>query len=39
MLCKLGFLATEILLKGTNHENKYKETETGLVLSNAHSQP
>jgi hypothetical protein len=37
MLCKLGFLAAEILLKGTNHENKYTETETGLVLSNAHA--
>jgi hypothetical protein len=37
MLCKLGFLTAEILLKGTNHENKYTETETGLVLSNAHA--
>ncbi len=37
MLCKLGFLAAEILLKGTNHEKKYKDTETGLVLANAHA--
>ncbi len=37
MLCKLGFLATEILLSGTDHQNKYGETETGLVLSNKHS--
>lgn len=36
-LCKLGFLATEILLQGREHEKKYKETETGLVLSNAHA--
>ena len=36
-LCKLGFLATEILLKGTGHSEKYGETETGLVLSNANS--
>ena len=37
MLCKLGFLATEILLSGTDHKNKYGETETGLVFSNAHA--
>jgi hypothetical protein len=37
MLCKLGFLAAEILLSGTDHKNKYGETETGLVLSNAHA--
>ena len=37
MLCKLGLLAAEILLKGTDHEKKYDETETGLVLSNAHA--
>jgi hypothetical protein len=36
-LCKLGFLTAEILLKGSDHENKYNETETGLVLSNAHA--
>jgi len=36
-LCKLGLLATEILLKETDHENKYGETETGLVLCNAHA--
>jgi hypothetical protein len=36
-LCKLGFLATEILLSGSGHEKKYGETETGLVLSNAHA--
>ena len=37
MLCKLGFLATEILLDGTNHKAKYGETETGMVFSNAHA--
>jgi hypothetical protein len=36
-LCKLGFLAAEILLMGSDHEKKYGETETGLVLSNAHA--
>jgi len=36
-LCKLGFLATELLLKGTRHSEKYGETETGLVLSNANA--
>jgi hypothetical protein len=36
-LCKLGFLAAEILLQGMGHEKKYKETETGLILSNAHA--
>ena len=36
-LCKLGFLATELLLKDTGHTEKYGETETGLVLSNANS--
>jgi len=36
-LCKLGFLAAEILLKKRNHEKKYGESETGLVLSNAHA--
>ena len=36
-LCKLGFLATELLLKDSRHSGKYKETETGLVLSNANS--
>jgi hypothetical protein len=34
-LCKLGFLAAEILLKDLNHEKKYGDTETGLVLCNA----
>jgi hypothetical protein len=37
LLCKLGFLAAEILLKDSGHEKKYGETETGLVLSNAHA--
>lgn len=37
LLCKLGFLAAEILLKDTQHENKYADTETGLVLSNSHA--
>jgi hypothetical protein len=36
-LCKLGLLATELLLKDTGHSGKYGETETGLVLSNANS--
>jgi hypothetical protein len=36
-LCKLGFLATEILLKDSGHSEKYGETETGLILSNANS--
>jgi hypothetical protein len=36
-LCKLGFLATELLLKDTGHSGKYGETETGLVLCNANS--
>jgi len=36
-LCKLGFLAAEILLKDNIHSKKYGETETGLVLSNAHA--
>jgi hypothetical protein len=37
MLCKLGFLAVEFLLKNEQHEEKYGETETGLVFSNAHA--
>ena len=37
MLCKLGFLATEVLISGTGHPEKYGETETGLVLSNANA--
>jgi hypothetical protein len=36
-LCKLGFLATEILLKNSGHSAKYGETDTGLVLSNSNS--
>jgi hypothetical protein len=36
-LCKLGFLAAEILLKDSGHEKKYSDTETGLVLSNRHA--
>jgi hypothetical protein len=36
-LCKLGFLAAEILLKERHHEKKYGESETGLVLMNAHA--
>jgi hypothetical protein len=36
-LCKLGILATEILLKGSDHEQKYREDETGIVLSNANA--
>jgi hypothetical protein len=37
LLCKLGLLATEILLKDAHHEKKYSETETGLVFSNSHA--
>jgi hypothetical protein len=36
-LCKLGFLAVEILLNGRAHEKKYNDAETGLVLSNSHA--
>jgi hypothetical protein len=36
-LCKLGFLAAEILLKDRAPENKLSETGTGLVLSNANA--
>jgi hypothetical protein len=35
-LCKLGILAAEVLLHGTQHEKKYKDNETGLILSNSH---
>ncbi len=35
-LCKLGILAAEVLLNGTGHEKKYKDDETGLVLSNSY---
>ena len=37
LLCKLGFVAAEILLKDSGHKTKYGETETGLILSNAHA--
>ena len=36
-LCKLGFLAAEILLKEGQHEKKYSETDTGLVLCNSYA--
>jgi hypothetical protein len=36
-LCKLGLLATELLLRNTGHAGRYEETETGLVLSNANA--
>jgi hypothetical protein len=36
-LCKLGFMTAEILLQGRDHEKKYGETETGLILSNANA--
>lgn len=36
-LCKLGFLTAELLLNETEHSKKYSDTETGLVLSNAHT--
>ncbi|MDP4213384.1 MAG: beta-ketoacyl synthase N-terminal-like domain-containing protein [Bacteroidota bacterium] len=35
-LCKLGILATEILLKNSGHPQKYRDDETGVVLSNRH---
>lgn len=35
-LSKLGVLATEILLKESDHVNKYGSDETGIVLSNTH---
>lgn len=34
-LCKLGFLAAEILLLGSDHGKKYAGADTGLILSNA----
>jgi hypothetical protein len=36
-LCKLGWLAAEILLQGGDHSKKYGESDTGLILSNAHA--
>lgn len=33
-LCKLGVLATDILLQGSEHKQKYPDDETGIVLSN-----
>jgi hypothetical protein len=36
-LCRLGFLAAEILLKGHQHADRYGETDTGLILSNANA--
>jgi hypothetical protein len=36
-LCKLGWLAAEILLKDSFKPDKYKPEETGVVLSNASS--
>jgi hypothetical protein len=36
-LCKLGFLAAEILLSGKNIDQKYNGADIGIVLSNAHS--
>jgi hypothetical protein len=36
-LCKLGFLAAEILLKGRHHADRYNEADTGLILSNANA--
>ena len=37
-LSKLGFLAAEILLKGTDHEKKYGGIEIGMVLSQCKCQ-
>ncbi len=36
-LCKMGWLATELLLKDTFDKEKYQPEETGVVLSNASS--
>jgi hypothetical protein len=36
-LCKLGILATEILLRDSGHDKKYGDTETGLILCNKHA--
>jgi hypothetical protein len=36
-LCKLGFLAAEILLSGKNITKKYDESDIGIVLSNSHA--
>lgn len=36
-LCKLGWLAAEVLLEGTDHKRKYADSEMGLILSNAHA--
>ncbi len=36
-LSKLGLLAAEVLLKGSGHEKKYADTETGLVLCNSNA--
>jgi hypothetical protein len=35
-LCKLGWLATEILLQDLDHQKKYNSSDTGIILSNAH---
>jgi len=37
LLCKLGFLTTELLLQDSGHSEKYGDTETGLVLCNKNS--
>ena len=36
-LCKLGWLATEILLKDSFQQDKYEPADTGIVLANANS--
>ncbi len=36
-LSKLGWLASEVLLKGSFHKNAYKPEEVGLLLSNANA--
>jgi hypothetical protein len=36
-LCKLGFLAAEILLKGRHYGDRYNEADTGLILCNANA--
>jgi hypothetical protein len=36
-LCKLGFLASELLLGGRDHHTRYKSDGTGIVLYNAGS--
>jgi hypothetical protein len=36
-LCKLGFMASELLIEGSDIQNKYKGEDTGIILYNAAS--